>query len=311
MAGISDSLLSVIIPTYQRPETLVRAVRSIRSSAGAGLEVIVADQSQDAATKEAVLAMRDDRVCYCHLAPPNKSRASNTAARLARGEVLIFADDDIIVTPKWLHTAKRTLERYPNCAVVVGPIISVRYKGGPCPSFPLAYVPNRSKDLCPRDIRHGFGACTVIRRVSFEAIGGYDERLGPGAISPCSEDWDLVYRARMLGHGVRYEPAALVYHDWIETPGERERKETERDAARMAARVSAWMQFGGPGLLNCVEEFMRFLNAAAIQALRLHKELATGYFLRAMRLASGIPLGIRLGPNGRSRGFCASRGLLP
>jgi glycosyltransferase involved in cell wall biosynthesis len=310
MAGISDSLFSVIIPTYQRPETLVRAVRSIRSFAGDELEVIVADQSQDEATKEAVLAMGDDRVCYCHLAPPNKSRASNTAARLARGEVLIFADDDVIVTAKWMDTAKRTLGKYPNCSVVVGPIICVRYKGGPSPSFPLAYVPNRSKDLCPRDIRHGFGACTVIRRATFEAIGGYDERLGPGAINPCSEDWDLVYRARMLGHGVRYERAALVYHDWIETPGEHERKETEREPARMAARVSAWMQLGGPGLLNCAEEFMRFMIAAAIQALRLHKELATCYFRRAMRLAGGIPLGIRLGPNGRSRGFGSSKRFL-
>ena len=59
----------------------------------------------------------------------------------------------------------------------------------------------------------GHGANLAVRRGRLEAVGGYDERLGPGATFRAGEDVDLLDRFFAAGHTGWFEPAAHAWHE--------------------------------------------------------------------------------------------------
>jgi len=59
----------------------------------------------------------------------------------------------------------------------------------------------------------GTGGNLALRRSAFEAVGGFDETLGPGTPARAAEDVDLLYRLVNAGFTILYEPDAVVYHE--------------------------------------------------------------------------------------------------
>jgi GT2 family glycosyltransferase len=114
-------------------------------------------------------------------------------------------------------------------------------------------------------------------------------------------DWDVLYRALVLRYKVHYNPGMLVWHDGWESREERDRKTREREPARMAADIIAWFSVGGPALRGALADLLRSLCMGPAFALRGHRGLSKYFFARTVRLASGIPLGIRLGIEQRVR----------
>ena len=79
-------------------------------------------------------------------------------------------------------------------------------------AWPLRDVDRRARPRSGAYERAGHpewvsGACMLVRRAAYEAIGGFDE----GFFLYC-EDTDLCLRLWRAGHGVRFVPAALVHH---------------------------------------------------------------------------------------------------
>jgi len=88
-------LVSVVIPTYQRPELLLRAVRSALAQSIADLEIIVIIDGPDFATEEALSQIQDARLRVIPL--PERvggSETRNTGVRLSRGKWIALLDDD-------------------------------------------------------------------------------------------------------------------------------------------------------------------------------------------------------------------------
>jgi len=98
---ISQSpLVSVIIPTYQRPALLLRAVRSALAQTFSQLEVIVILDGPDPASEEALKEINDARLRLVPL--PSRvggSETRNTGVRNACGQWVAFLDDD----DEWLE----------------------------------------------------------------------------------------------------------------------------------------------------------------------------------------------------------------
>ena len=100
---------SVIIPTHGRPEKLERCIESIgrqRLASGDSIEVIVAIDGAICGDESAVVETTD-RITRIRLPRVGVSAARNAAIELARGEFLLFVNDDCYPDIDWagLHIA--------------------------------------------------------------------------------------------------------------------------------------------------------------------------------------------------------------
>jgi glycosyltransferase involved in cell wall biosynthesis len=112
--------ISVIIPTYNRPHLLPRALESVASQAHSDVEVIVVD---DASTHgiEAIVAKYASRlpglIFIRHDTNKGVNAARNTALQRATGELICFLDDDDEYIPHALHVIEHTAEQYPEADI--------------------------------------------------------------------------------------------------------------------------------------------------------------------------------------------------
>ena len=98
--GSQSPLVSVIIPTYQRPAMLLRAVRSALAQTFTQLEVIVILDGPDTASEDALNAISDSRLRLVPLpAKVGGSETRNAGVQNARGQWIAFLDDD----DEWLE----------------------------------------------------------------------------------------------------------------------------------------------------------------------------------------------------------------
>ena len=127
-----DDGVTVIIPTYKRPEGLARALSSIlsQSSCGRVVEVLIADNdpagSAEAYIKE-INQTASVPIIYIHAPKPGVSNARNAAMAEARGRYIAWLDDDQEAGPNWITSYLSTAEKYgaaltfcPSPAVIEG-----------------------------------------------------------------------------------------------------------------------------------------------------------------------------------------------
>ena len=217
-------VISVIIPTCARPDMLVDCVASILANGFEDFEIIIVDQDRHGGLKE-LLARRfpdEGRLVYLLLEQPHASRARNLGIEHARGEIVVFSDDDVEVEPQWLRAyidgfAARGWE-----PIVVGGRLD-----------PLWLVPKpewlperRQYVLGIYDKDDGFalmrehdqpiGANFAVHRKIIDAVGPFDERIGPSYVRKrgmiFGEDALFSMRARQARYAVYYQPAARSWH---------------------------------------------------------------------------------------------------
>jgi glycosyltransferase involved in cell wall biosynthesis len=117
-------MVSVGLPTYRRPETLARALRSVLSQTHADLEVIVSDDAPEDDRAEQVvreLAAADERVRYTRQ-PHNLGHARNYAYVLAaaRGEHFMWLADDDWIDAGYIERCLAALRADPTLRLVAG-----------------------------------------------------------------------------------------------------------------------------------------------------------------------------------------------
>jgi glycosyltransferase involved in cell wall biosynthesis len=194
-------------------------------------EVLVIDNNSTDGTRDVVegFARRNPAlVRYLVETRQGKSRALNLGVRAARGDILVFTDDDVIVESSWLGNLTVPLRHGPWSAV--GGRVLPAWS---CP--PPAWVPSdETHGLAPlahfdRGVEPGrlqespVGCNMAITRSMFARYGGFRTDLGPCAtangalwsadVPPrTSEDSDFCQRLMDGGESLYYEPAAVVHH---------------------------------------------------------------------------------------------------
>lgn len=108
--GTSAPCISVIIPTYNRKELLLRAVDSALMQTERDIEVIIADDGSTDGTGEAIRRARDPRIRYLALPHGGACAARNAGLDAARGTYIAFLDSDDVWHPDKLRVQKRQLE---------------------------------------------------------------------------------------------------------------------------------------------------------------------------------------------------------
>ncbi len=191
-------MISVVIASRDREHYLRDTLASLESQAGAPpFEVIVVDNGSRDGTRGLVEARAggDPPVWYVGEPAPNRAKARNRGAAAARGDYLLFCDDDVRLPAGWVaaHAAAQRGGDY----VVNGPILNV---GSP-DARPAPRAVNYSRAfLCSCNV-------SLSKRV-FLDVGGFDENFDLYGW----EDTELGLRLRRLGVGWRFSWEAYLWH---------------------------------------------------------------------------------------------------
>lgn len=211
-------LVSVIIPVHGKLPYTVACLRSLaRHGAQAPFEVIVVDDaSPDAST--ATLAQVGGLRLLRNAANLGFIGSCNAGAAAARGEFLLFLNNDTQVTPGWLDALLRCFAERADCGIAGSRLVypdgrlqeagGLVFADGSC--WTTGRFEPRSMPLfrCRREVDYVSGASLLIRRELFQRIGGFDARFAPAYY----EDADLAFAVRRRGLRVYYEPASTVIH---------------------------------------------------------------------------------------------------
>lgn len=114
---------SIIIPTYNRAHTLMRAVRGVLSQSYPNWELIIIDDGSTDSTKEVIEGVQDSRVRYYHQENKMVAAARNHGIRVATGEYICFLDSDDEIFADYLSVFEERLRRESHEMLVADTII--------------------------------------------------------------------------------------------------------------------------------------------------------------------------------------------
>ena len=205
---------SIIIPSLNRPESLIRVLESLAQQTFLDYEIIIRRE-------EGPLA-----------------KIRNDGAREAKGDYLIFIDDDVCLTPYWLSSIVTSFQADENIGGVSGPaVITNAYRRNrDLFAYPrlkklydIAFLEGKgdlpgqitksgtwttgaSNETCTFEGKVDYlEACNMAFKADvFWKAGGFDESYG--GIGDWSEP-DLAFRVRQLGYVLWFNPLAKLYHE--------------------------------------------------------------------------------------------------
>ncbi|HET9959221.1 MAG TPA: glycosyltransferase [Polyangiaceae bacterium] len=263
--------ISVVVPTRNNREELMRDLApSLFARAGASfvqdaglseeespwLETILVDQSRtpelEAALTEAGL-LPNHRISYVWT--PEQcgiSRARNLGVSLSRGEIVVFLDSDIRVSPDHVIAIARKFVEHPEIDALFGPVLadvatSEAHENGTIPVF----VPGEACIVRPGECADHpvMGANFAIRR-EVALRFPFDEFLGAGGDFPSFEEVDQLLRLHREGHsyGIFMEPT--VHHTGVRVGAEVKTWANDTERGRGAVHAKQLMR----GELGCLRD---------------------------------------------------------
>lgn len=121
--------VSIVIPTYKRPDDIVRALKSVESQAieQTLCEIVVVDNDPKHSAKTAVenfMRQSPATITFIHEPNPGVSNARNTALEHAKGRFIAFLDDDMEARSNWLAALLKASRDY-QAGLVFGPVKAV------------------------------------------------------------------------------------------------------------------------------------------------------------------------------------------
>lgn len=210
---LSTPLVSVCMTHFNRPLYLSYALKSIKAQDYSNFEVILVDDG----------STHPEAIDYLNSLEPDFAKrgwrlvrqqnrylgaARNTAARHARGEFLVFMDDDNLAKPDELSIFVKAAQAS-GADILTCFIDAFRGKGEPgghqvpgARSLPIGGAATVGM------FKNCFGdANALIRRDAFETLGGFTEDYGVG-----HEDWEFFARAVLKGYRLTVIPEALFWY---------------------------------------------------------------------------------------------------
>lgn len=205
--------VSVIIPTFNRGETIEHAIQSVCRQTYAPMEIIVIDDGSFDDTSKKILEMEDDRIIY-HALPENKgvSYARNVGVSMAKGEWIAFQDSDDLWREDKLEKQVEYAMKHPGYHLIYSSYLMHRLNGDEVIVPNEGFYGEREGNLFETIlVNNVVGAPTMfMKKTSFEHLGGFRTELR------CLEDWDLVLRYAR-NEPIGYVEEALV--DAYQTAG--------------------------------------------------------------------------------------------
>src|SRR6266700_4680764 len=228
----SAPFVSVIIPTHDRPDRLALCLKSLMALHYPQYEVIVVDNAPSTnATADLVQSLSESvpSLHYVREDRPGPSWARNRGIMVAKGAILAFADDDVVVDPYWLVELVRSFSLADDVGCVTGLLLPLELEtfaqflfeehGGFNRGFTSRiFKRNMGKNSLPMPFhpyaagRFGTGASMAFTSGFLRSMGGFDPSLGGNGPSRNGQDIAVFFQVIMQGYKLVYQPRALAYH---------------------------------------------------------------------------------------------------
>jgi len=208
---------SIVIPAYGEPLLTFSCLASVARHTDGAFEVIVVDDASPeplAAALAGVEGVRFER----NDANLGFIGTCNRGAALARGDLLVFLNNDALVTEGWLDALCRVFDEHVDAGLVGAKLVypdgrlqeagGVVWRDGSAWNFGRDDDPERPEYAYLREADYCSGACLAIPRTLFAELGAFDARYAPAYY----EDVDLAFAVRAAGRKVFYQPATTIVH---------------------------------------------------------------------------------------------------
>jgi len=217
LPSVDRPAVTIVVPAFNEFEHTYDCLASILETAtDRTYEVVVADDGSRDETREIERMVAGVRVVRSET-NHGFIDACNKGAAAARGDVLVFLNNDTIVTPGWLDALLAPLAD-PGVGLVGGKLVypdgrlqeagGILFSDASGWNYGRADAPTHPRYEYRRDVDYCSGACIAIHRERFAALGGFDTGLAPMYY----EDVDLAFAVRAAGQRVVFEPRCVVVH---------------------------------------------------------------------------------------------------
>ena len=229
---MSNPLISVIIPTFNRAKMVCDCVRSVLATGYPALEVIVVDDcSPDDTQAQIAAAFGNDPRVKCQRNGRNSFQAvsRNNGRKTASGDYLLFLDDDNLVHPNIFTELLKVFAAHPNAGLVAPMAIHQRpgrenaiwslgsdfnrWTSQPKdnrPNLPLVELPSAPTVYPTSYYPNGF----MVPAAVFDRVGGFDERY-----EQIFEESDFGWKIGEAGYACYISTAARTDHLGFLEPG--------------------------------------------------------------------------------------------
>jgi GT2 family glycosyltransferase len=222
--------VSVVMPTHERLDTLPLSLHSLLMLHYPRYEVIVVDNAPSTNSTADFVRLHygdDPRVRYVREERKGVSWARNSGIAVARGTIVAFTDDDVMVDAHWLTELVRAFAISDDVACVTGLVLPLELEtsaqiwfeqyGGFSKGMALRVFDTRQ--FHPKTPLHpyttgqfGTGASMAFQASFLHTIGGFDPALGGEGPARCGQDIAAFFQVMRKGFRLVYVPSSLLYH---------------------------------------------------------------------------------------------------
>ncbi len=210
--------VSIIIPVYNQIHYTYACLLSILEyTKDVPYEVIIADDVSTDATEHLSEFVEGLVICR-NSTNQGFLRNCNHAATRARGEYVMFLNNDTQVTAGWLSALTGLIESDPSIGMVGSKLVypdgrlqeagGIIWSDGSGWNYGRLDDPGKPEYNYVRDVDYISGAAILLPLALWNEIGGFDERYAPAYC----EDSDLAFEVRRAGYRVVYQPLSVVIH---------------------------------------------------------------------------------------------------
>ncbi|MBV9826235.1 MAG: glycosyltransferase [Alphaproteobacteria bacterium] len=219
LEDMGKPVISIIIPVYNKFELTYNCVKSvIEQGAAVPFEIVIVDDcSRDETVLAAFVFGRGIRL----VRNPGNSGfvlSCNRGFDAARGDYVVFLNNDTQVKPRWLDELYETLQRNPNIGIAGSKLLfpdgnlqecgGIIWRMGDGWNWGRNQAADDPRFSYMRDTDYVSGAALMIKSTLFAELGKFDEYYVPAYY----EDTDLCFRVRRAGYRVVVQPVSEVVH---------------------------------------------------------------------------------------------------